>query len=78
MYLPMLAPPDALPAAPAPLFTASEVLPRSANSRKLFKPATPFEEVFARSIMPEVIVENTSISSRARETATFSRRQPPA
>ena len=52
-------------------------LPFLRNSRNAFNPATPLLFVFARLIIAEVIDENTTISSRARDTATFSRRQPP-
>ena len=56
---------------------ASVVLPFSANSRNAFSPATPLLFVFARLIIADVMEEKTTISSRARETATFRRRQPP-
>ena len=53
-------------------------LPFCANSKKFFKDSTPFDLVRLRSIISAVIVENTTISLRALETATLRRFQPPS
>lgn len=74
MYLPM--PGFFLTRFPAGI--ASVVRPFSANSRKAFNPATPLEPVLDKSIIAPVIDEKMTISSRARDTATLSRLQPPA
>ena len=52
-------------------------VPRSANSRNLFKPSTPLDFVRFKSICSERKVEKIIISWRARDTATFRRRSPP-